>query len=93
MSISRNNNPAKQEGIKREARMPIINVKNAVSKALKALSGKALELILVFSFLSTAIGELFGRAYGLKWYILLFIILVVYILERIFIIKPEETKE
>lgn len=90
MSMSRGSNPAKQAGIRREAKMPIINVRNVVSKTLKALSGKALESILVFSFLSTAIGELFGRAYGLKWYILLVVILVAYVVKEVVASKPAE---
>jgi len=90
MSMSRGINQAKQAGIVREARMPIINVKNAISKTLKALSGRALEVILVFSFISTAIGELFGRAYGLKWYILLAVILVAYVIKETIALKPED---
>lgn len=51
-------------------------VKNFLKAAIQNISGNGLEFVFIFSFTTTAIGELFGRDYSNRWYFLLFIIFI-----------------
>jgi len=81
----------KKSELTKEASLPIVNVKHIISKTLKSVAGKPLELILIFSVITTAIGELFGRDYGMKWYTLIGVILLIYVVKDI--IDPMLKKE
>jgi len=88
MSISTSNDQNRKAVLKRDGGLPLITVKNVVSNALKSLPGKPLELILVFAFVTTSLGELFGRDYGWKWYALLLLILAAFVVKEVVEPKP-----
>jgi len=73
MSIS--TGPQKIEEFKREKFFK----KSSIQRIVEGIKGKTtniLDTILLIAISLTAIGELFGRNYGLKWYILVGIILI-----------------
>ena len=61
-------------------------IKTFLEATAQSIKKDALEFILVFSFATTAIGELFGRNYENKWYLLLIVILTAYLIKG-FIVK------
>lgn len=81
MSISKIENQNKQSILQKEGTLFLSNTKNITSKVIKSFSGKPLEAILVFSYITTALGELFGRDYSWKWYGLLLLILIVFMVK------------
>ncbi len=89
MSISTSNNQNRKAIIKKEGGISTFNVKKIMSTALKSLPGKPLELILVFAFITTSIGELFGRNYGWKWYSIIILILVLFVVKELVDSKPK----
>lgn len=93
MSIARIENQEEETVLKKDGGLSAINVKNIALKAAKSFSGKPLEIILVFSFITTALGELFGRKYSGDWYIMLFTILIIFTIKEIVCPKLQFNKE
>lgn len=94
MSISTDNQSEnKRSVLKRDAALPVINIRQTVGSVFKALPKKTLDLIVIFGFITTAIGELFGRNYGWKWYSLLLLLLVAFVVKEVVEPAPKEDKK
>lgn len=87
MSISNVYNQNKQTSLKRETSLAVINVRQAIGKLFKAIPGNTIDFILIFCYITTALGELFGRKYGFCWYSLLIILLAVFLVKELLGLK------
>ena len=55
-----------------------VEVVNKLGKGISRVARSGpLDFIGVFCFITTAIGELIGREYGMDWYVILFILLII----------------
>jgi len=85
MSISTTGkSPIKKSILAKQFSLSITNIKKTINSFIKAFSRKTLEAILIIVIITTAIGESLGRNYGLKWYVLIMAILIIYFLKEIF---------
>lgn len=87
MAISRGeSNFEKRPTLQKQAVETVFNgnagwARRTLREMAKEISGKSLEFIFVFSFITTAIGELFGRDYSNRWYGLIVLILIAFLVK------------
>ena len=66
-----------EESPKPTVKMKTVEVVNKLGKGISKIAKSGpLDFIGVFCFITTATGELIGREYGTKWYILLWTLLI-----------------
>jgi len=79
MSISTSNNQNKRSVTTKD----IVSSSNTIKRTFGAIANfvpkNTLDFIVILSFTTTAMGELFGRCYGIKWYILLLFLLIAFL--------------
>ena len=91
MSLARGKfEPPKQPTVKARTAEVVNKLGKGISKVAKSGS---LDFIAVFCFITTAIGELIGREYGMDWYVILFILLIILFIKEANLINKKEGKQ
>ena len=67
-----------------------VEVVNKLGRGIsKVAKSGPLDFIAVFCFITTAIGELIGREYGVDWYVILFILLIILFIKEANLLTKE----
>lgn len=87
MSLARGKyEPPKQPTTKAKT----VEVVNKLGRGISRIAKSGpLDFIAVFCFITTAIGELIGREYGIDWYVILFILLIILFIKEANLLTKE----
>lgn len=77
----------------REASLSAVNVRQTFGRLVKAIPGKPIDFITIFCYITTALGELFGRDFGWKWYGTILLLLAVFVAKEVVEPKPIKANE
>lgn len=77
----------------RDGGLPAINFRRSLSSFVKYIPKKTLDFIVLFAFISTSLGELFGREYSWEWFMVILLLLAAFVVKEVVEPSPKEDKK
>jgi len=93
MSISIQNNSNRKSVLTKDGGLPAINIRRTLTSFAKYIPKKTLDFIVLFAFISTSLGELFGQSYDWKWFIIILLLLAAFMVKEVVEPSPKEDKK